>query len=108
MQGQIKFPMADAVPGQDPCLVAKTAWPAIKPKKVELIDAVPLRNTGSRGLVVFMPVDKNYESGDTSHVDTSQWPDAVWLPLFVVLGSLRAFGRPKYVGPRFPKASCDC
>lgn len=95
--GAVTFPTADHNDGRDPCVVAASAWRAIRPKHCELIDAVPLRSANIRGLVVFMPVDKNYESGDTSHVDTSQWPDAVWLPLYVVLGSLRPFNRPKYI-----------
>eukprot|EP00040_Diaphanoeca_grandis_P009269 m.48227 g.48227 ORF g.48227 m.48227 type:complete len:1069 (+) comp20693_c0_seq1:312-3518(+) len=95
-KGFLTMPMTNVTYGTDPCVTAMTAWPQIRPKRAEMIDAVVLPNSAARGTLMFMPVDRNFESGDNSHVDTTQWTNAYWLPLYVVLGALRPFSKSNY------------
>ena len=77
-------------------MTVQVEWPFIKPKRAELVDAVPLR-AGGTALLYFCPVERaaaKEQSLDQTFCDEKQWPGSKWTRLSTVLGSLRPLGEP--------------
>mmetsp|Transcript_18112 Transcript_18112/g.53655 ORF Transcript_18112/g.53655 Transcript_18112/m.53655 type:complete len:984 (+) Transcript_18112:203-3154(+) len=90
--GEYSLPTAPVRAKEDPTRTAFKAWQHIRPKKAEMVDAVPVVGTAQTSLLMWMPVDKAFESGDQSGVDTGLWHEVLWVPLAQAMRALRPLG----------------
>eukprot|EP00039_Didymoeca_costata_P030820 m.31510 g.31510 ORF g.31510 m.31510 type:complete len:985 (-) comp8327_c0_seq1:1941-4895(-) len=91
-------PIANTGENESPETIVSTAWPYLKPKRADLIDAVAVSGTQS-ALLYFAPVSNAAHvstSSDSSFADSTKWDGAQWGLLSSVLDSMRALGRSNY------------
>eukprot|EP00051_Salpingoeca_urceolata_P009912 m.120448 g.120448 ORF g.120448 m.120448 type:complete len:969 (+) comp16502_c2_seq3:1091-3997(+) len=87
-QGEQECPRAATQQGVDPMHTAQKAWNSIVSKRAVFVDCVTNIPTATSHLLYFLPVDHDYESGDLSHVELEDWPEASWHSMASVVDDL--------------------
>lgn len=61
-----------------------------------VLSGVQVTGKAQTSLLMWLPVDKSFESGDQSAVDTGLWNGVAWVPLGLALRALRPLGKSVY------------
>ena len=81
--------------GKD-CVCNKNSHTQSSTQRCVCVYAAQVPGKGQAALLMWLPVDRSFESGDKSGADVTAWDAAIWVPLGQALRAMRPLGHSDY------------